>query len=137
MVEPVVYNNPMNISDLEIVIENLSGSYKKFADSLEDYPILGVTYPTHYGYIKGYKSEDGHDLDVFIGNGDIFGWMKVKRDEIPDGIETKFIIGVNKKEFDEIKQQFGPVIAELKSFDQNEFLERIQLFKVEIKGAVV
>lgn len=120
----------MNISDLEIVIENLSGTYKKFADSLDEYPILGVTYPTHYGYIKGYKSEDGHDLDVFIGNGEFFGLMKVKRDEIPGGIETKFILGVSSKEFEEIKQQFELVIAEVKTFDQDGFFKRIMSFKV-------
>jgi hypothetical protein len=44
----------MKILDLKIVIENLRGSYKKFADSLEEYPILGVTFPVHYGYIDGY-----------------------------------------------------------------------------------
>ncbi|MFM2380642.1 MAG: hypothetical protein RLZZ143_3225, partial [Cyanobacteriota bacterium] len=36
-----------------------------------------------------------------------------------------------KKEFEEIKQQFAPVIAEVIAFDQSEFLERIQLFKVQ------
>lgn len=120
----------MNISELEIVIENLSGSYKKFADSLDEYPILGVTYPTHYGYIKGYESEDGHDLDVFIGNGDVFGLMKVKRDEIPDGLETKFILGVNNKEFNEIQLQFAPVIAEIKTLTLGEFFECLMTFRV-------
>ena len=63
----------MKLFDLKIVIENLRGSYKKFADTLEEYPILGVTFPVHYGYIDGYIGEDTHDLDVFVGSGEIHG----------------------------------------------------------------
>lgn len=119
----------MKIDDLELVIENPSGSYKKFADSLEEYPILGVTYPTHYGYIKGFKSEDGHDLDVFIGNGKLYGILRIKRDDVPGGIETKFMLGVSQKEVEAIKEQFKPIIHELKTFDLAEFLERLKDFK--------
>ena len=119
----------MLISDLKIVIENLTGSYKKFADSLDDYPILGVTYPTHYGYIEGYASEDGHDLDVFIGNGQLFGLIRVERDEIEGGLETKFLLGVNKVEADKIAEQFGPVVESIETFDQPTFFDKIQKFK--------
>lgn len=119
----------MKIEDLRLVIENPSGTYKKFADSTDDYPILGVTYPTHYGYIEGYISEDGHDLDVFIGNGGLYGTLKVKRDEISDGIETKFILGVSEKEFDAIKAVFKIVTSEILSFDQATFLKVLEDFK--------
>lgn len=121
----------MLISDLKIVIENLTGSYKKFADSLDDYPVLGVTYPTHYGYIEGYASEDGHDLDVFIGNGKMFGLMRVKRDEIKSGLETKFLLGVNQSEIDNIKQQFAPVVDTLETFDESGFLSKLEEFRVK------
>src|SRR5688500_16476752 len=106
----------MKISDLKLVIENPSGSYKKFADSLDEYPILGVTYPTHYGYIEGFASEDGHDLDVFIGNGDIYGKLKINRDDVPGGIETKFLLGISQDELAAIKEQFAPVIHKLDTF---------------------
>ncbi len=119
----------MTISDLELVIENPSGSYKKFADNLDEYPILGVTYPTHYGYIKGYIGEDGHDLDVFIGNGDTYGTMKVRRDEIEGGLETKFFLGINIYELDKIKGQFDPVIEEIRTFDQGRFFQALQAYK--------
>lgn len=119
----------MNISDLQIVIENPSGSYKKFVDSPEEYPVLGVTYPTHYGYIIGYKSEDGHDLDVFIGNGELYGLMQVERDDTPNGVETKFFLGVSQEEINKIKSQFDPVIAKIDTFDQTEFLKKLTEFK--------
>ena len=51
--------------------------------------MLGVRFPTEYGYIKGYTSEDGHDLDVFVGSGKVVGYMHMKRDDSPNGIETK------------------------------------------------
>ena len=119
----------MKIKDLRLVIENPSGSYKKFADSYDEYPVLGVTYPTHYGYIVGYTSEDGHDLDVFIGNGPLYGTLKVAREEIKGGIETKFILGVNQTELEEIEAAFKRVIVELKTFDQATFLKLLENHK--------
>ena len=121
----------MRLSDLEFVIENPSGSYKKFADSLEEYPILGVTYPTHYGYIKGFRSEDSQDLDVFIGNGNIFGEMQVDRHE--DGVayvETKMLFGINQSEYDSIQAIFLPVITEMKKYESSdEFLSKLENFR--------
>lgn len=120
----------MKISDLKIVIENLKGSYKKFADTLEEYPILGVTYPTHYGYIEGYVSEDNHDLDVFVGSGDLFGYMKIKRDDMPKGIETKTFIHISQNEYDQIKSIYGLVLAEIDLLkDETAFLSFLNDFK--------
>lgn len=102
----------MKITDLKIIIENLRGSYKKFADSLDEYPILGVTYPTHYGYIKGYVSEDNHDLDAFIGNGSLCGYIKVKRYDFPNGIETKVFLHISDDEYKKIIEAYEPVLSE-------------------------
>lgn len=119
----------MKIDNLIFVIENLSGTYKKFADTLDEYPILGVTYPTHYGYIRGYKSEDGHDLDVFIGNGSLFGTMVVKRADAPKGIETKMLFGVSQKEIEKIKLQFEPVIDHVEATESlQEFFKMLKPF---------
>ncbi len=120
----------MQLTDLEIVIENKRGTYKKFADSLEEYPILGVTFPTEYGYIKGYASEDGHDLDVFVGSGKLVGFIKMKRDDFPSGIETKTFLNVSEKELEEIKKACAPVLGDVKIFaEEKEFLEYVQRFK--------
>jgi len=120
----------MEIKDLRFVIENLRGSYKKFTDSLDEYPILGVTYPTHYGYIKGFVSEDNHDLDVFVGDGQLFGYIRVKRDDVPNGIETKVFIHISEKEYEEIKQAYKPVLAEINTFsNETEFISFLNTFK--------
>jgi hypothetical protein len=118
----------MKLFDLTFVIENLRGSYKKFADTLDEYPILGVTFPTHYGYIEGYTGEDAHDLDVFIGSGDLHGIMRVNRDDVEGGIETKFIIYVTEKEFEEIKETYALVINEMKQMTEESIIELIPKF---------
>lgn len=98
----------------KIVIENPKGSYKSFEvedDPVwKDYPLSGVTYPVDYGYIEGYKSEDGEDLDVFVGSGDLYGYIKIWRCDVP--IETKFAMSVTQKEWEEIVKIFAPVIKE-------------------------
>jgi inorganic pyrophosphatase len=63
----------MNASLFKIIIENPKGSHKVFVEDGDtsewrDYPLKGVTYPVDYGYIEGYKSEDGEDLDIFVGS---------------------------------------------------------------------
>lgn len=98
---------------LEIVIENLRGSYKKFADSLDEYPILGVTFPTHYGYIEGYRGEDGDGLDIFLGSGNILGYITVKRDDVEGGLETKMFLHVTKDELKSISEAYSPVLGEV------------------------
>jgi inorganic pyrophosphatase len=118
----------MKLFDLKIVIENLRGSYKKFADTLEEYPILGVTFPVHYGYIDGYIGEDTHDLDVFVGSGGIHGIMKVNRDDVLGGVETKLIIYVTEKEFDEIEKTYKLVINEIRKVSEEEIINLLPTF---------
>jgi hypothetical protein len=110
----------------KIVIENPKGSYKSFeieGDPVwKDYPLSGVTYPVDYGYIEGYKSEDGHDLDIFVGSGNLNGYMKIWRYDVP--IETKFITNVTMEEWDEIIKIFAPVIKEQLLFESRDNFER-------------
>ncbi len=121
----------MNILDLQLrfVIENPKGTYKKFADTLEEYPVLGVTFPTHYGYIDGYIGEDKHDLDVFIGSGEIHGVMRVNRPDVIGGVETKIIMYVTEKEYHEIEEVYRPVINELKMTNEQDLVRYIASFK--------
>lgn len=102
------------MKDLKIHIENPKGSYKSFEiendPAWKDYPLTGVTYPVDYGYLEGYKSEDGHDLDVFVGSGNLNGYIKIWRIDVP--AETKFALNVTREEWDEIMKAFAPVIKE-------------------------
>lgn len=118
----------MRLFDLKIVIENLRGSYKKFADTLDQYPILGVTFPVHYGYIQGYVGEDTHDLDVFVGSGEIHGIMRVKRDDVLGGIETKIIIYVTENEFKKIESLYKPVISEIRKVNEEQIIALLPTF---------
>jgi len=112
--------------DHKIVIENPKGSYKSFEienDPIwKEYPLAGVTYPVDYGYIDGYKSEDGHDLDVFVGSGTLNGYIKIWRYDVP--IETKFALKVTQKEWNEIIETFSSVIREQKVFDTSDEFEK-------------
>lgn len=122
----------MKNSNLKFVIENPKGSYKSFETkndpTWEKYPLAGVTFPVDYGYIDGYKSEDDHDLDVFIGTGNLNGYMKVWRYDVP--IETKFMHGVTESEWDEIVKIYAPVIKENKVFaNEEEFFSMLNLYK--------
>lgn len=116
----------------KIVIENQKGSYKSFEidsdPAWKDYPLAGVTYPVDYGYIEGYKSEDGHDLDVFVGSGDRYGYIKIWRYDVP--IETKFAMKVTDGEWKEIVRIFAPVTKEQKLFlDKKDFEASLGVYK--------
>ena len=120
----------MKIYDLKIVIENIRGSYKKFADTVEEYPVLGVTFPVHYGYIEGYTGEDTHDLDVFVGSGDLFGYIRMSRPDVEGGVETKMYIQLSEKELSDVLLAYKPVIEETNSFKtEDELLAYIEQFR--------
>lgn len=115
----------------KIVIENSKGSYKKFADSLDEYPILGVAFPCDYGYIDGYIGEDTHDLDVFSGSGNLFGYIVVKRDDVEGGLETKMLYKISEEELKEIPKQYNPVLESMDLLNsENIFLEYIEKFRI-------
>jgi hypothetical protein len=120
------------MKDLKLVIENPKGSYKSFEIENDpvwkNYPLAGVTYPVDYGYADGYKSEDNHDLDVFVGSGDLNAYIKIWRYDVP--IETKFAIGVTEEEWKEIVTIFAPVIKEKYLFKtEEEFRNNLILYK--------
>ncbi len=104
----------------KIVIENPKGSYKSFeiesVPGREDYPLTGVTYPVDYGYLEGYMGEDDDPLDVFVGSGDLMGYIKVWRYDVP--LETKMAMNVSADEWQQILEVFKPVITENKLFEQ-------------------
>lgn len=120
----------MTLLDLKLkfVIENPRGTYKKFTDSLDEYPILGVTFPTHYRYIDGYVSEDDHDLDVFIGSGTLHGILRVNRDDVPNGVETKIILYVTENEYLEIEKVYKLVINEIRKVDEESLVQLLPKF---------
>lgn len=112
------------------------GEYKQLRDpahpTLKNYPIEGVTYPTDYGSLPGYIGEDGDDLDVFRGTGNLHGIIQVKRPDAIGGIETKFIINVTSQEHAAIVYAFKPVLAnDSELFDHAELLRRLFIFKVD------
>ncbi|MSR79055.1 MAG: hypothetical protein EXS59_02835 [Candidatus Taylorbacteria bacterium] len=131
-----VLNSETAENKLKIVIENPKGSYKSFEIENDpvwkDYPLAGVTYPVDYGYIKGYQSEDGQDLDVFKGSGDLNGYIKIWRCDVP--IETKIAMNVTQKEWNEVIKTFVPVIKEKVLFNTGSDLDNFLLqYKKEDK----
>lgn len=125
------YLKKENFSDLKIIIENPKGTYKSFEiedDPVwKDYPLKGVTYPVDYGYIEGYEGEDGADLDIFVGTGDIYGSIKISRMDVPE--ETKFFAKVTEEELKSILEEFKPVILSSTVLSEEDFLEAIKLYK--------
>ena len=120
----------MKITDLEVVIDHVRGSYKKFADTVEQYPVLGVTFPTHYGYIKEYIGEDQRGLDVFLGTGNLLGYIRFERKEAMGGVETKMFLHISEEELDLILKEYEPVVQEVAQFEtEDDFLEYIERFR--------
>lgn len=116
----------MKITDLQLTIEHVRGSYKEFAAG---YPLPGVTFPTHYGFIQGYASEDGHDLDVFLGSGELHGYISVYRPTFPNEEETKMIMYVSQAEWDAIHHAYEPVVRGMGTLTEEAFLNRIQPYQ--------
>lgn len=121
------------VNDLKIEIENPAGTYKSFQTEgdpvWERYPLKGVTYPVDYGYISGYKGEDGAELDIFVGSGDLNGFIKIWRLDVPE--ETKFFTNVTENELAQILEVFGPVLVAHKILiNHHDFIEEIKKFEV-------
>lgn len=92
-------------------LEKSAGEYKDFHVAEDDpYPLKGVTYPVDYGDIPGYTGEDGHNLDVFVGNGEVYGYIQVSRPDVEGGIEHKVYIGLTEDEESEVLEAFEPVL---------------------------
>ncbi len=112
-------------------IEKHAGEYKDFGIPEDStYPLKGITYPVDYGDIEGYVTEDGSNLDLFVGeNGEICGFFRVSRPELNNG-EHKFYINLSDEEERAVLEQFAPVIIERGRYKTNEELvEAIQRFK--------
>ncbi len=121
----------INASDFKIIIENPKGSYKSFETENDpvwsSYPLKGMTYPVDYGCIEGYLGEDGASLDVFVGTGNLQGYIRVWRLDVP--IETKFFIQISDSELDDIKHAFAPVLREVEVLSDTDFASRLEKFK--------
>ena len=89
---------------------------------------LGVIYPTDYGHINGYVGEDEDKLDIFVGSGNKFGYIKVYRLDVKS--ETKFLYNVSQEEIDSIIKAFEKVLISFKIFSKKIFLEKIEKFKL-------
>ena len=75
------------------------------------YPLKGVTYPVDYGNIPGYTAEDGHELDLFVGqlkDGEM-GYVVVDRGEHILN-EHKFYAGLTSQEVEAVLEQLKPVL---------------------------
>ena len=96
-----------------------------------DYPLPGVTYPVDYGHIDGYSSEDGHELDLFVGTNPegVIGYVLVFRGkDRPD--EHKFLIGLSEQEWQAVKDELKPVLIDSGTFpDPNGLLDAIKKYK--------
>lgn len=120
-------------NNFKIEIENPAGSYKSFEvgeeKEGEKYPLEGVTYPVDYGYIEGFQGEDGDPLDVFVGSGDLSGYIKVWRLDIPQ--ETKFFKNLTPEELAKVLEVFKPVLLSHEIIsEEDEFLVELAKFRI-------
>jgi len=123
----------IDLSKYKIIIENPKGSYKSFNTESDpiwsSYPLKGVTYPVDYGYIDGYIAEDGAELDVFIGTGDVSGYIIVWRIDVPT--ETKMFVNLTIEELELIKKEFAPVLNSVEILNEDSFNTTIEKFKTK------
>ncbi|MDB5163894.1 MAG: hypothetical protein JWS12_512 [Candidatus Saccharibacteria bacterium] len=112
-------------------LEKRPGEYKDF--QIEDgdpYPLKGVTFPTNYGDIAGYTGEDNHPLDLFIGTGELLGYIIMYRPDIEGDLEHKFYLNLTEDEETSVLKEFEPVLrghGRFKSLD--ELQKAIEPFK--------
>lgn len=119
--------------NFKIEIENPAGSYKSFNikdDPVwKEYPLEGVTYPVDYGYLEGFQGEDGAELDVFVGSGNLNGYIKVWRLDVPE--ETKFFKNLTPEELAKVLEVFKPVLLSHEIIsDEEKFLVELTKFRV-------
>ena len=115
-------------------LEKKPGEYKDFHVAEGDpYPLKGVTYPVSYGDIKGYTGEDGHDLDIFLGeNGNLFGYLQMDRPDVEGGKEHKFYLYLTEDEEQAVFEAFAPVLLDHARFDSLDDLQKaVEPFKDE------
>ena len=114
-------------------LEKHAGEYKDFHLLTDDpYPLRGVMYPVDYGDIPGYVGEDGADLDIFVGNGLLNGFIKVGRPDTNDG-EHKFYVNLTEEEESAILKEFSPVLQQSKRFETfNDLLAAIKPFEKQV-----
>lgn len=114
------------------VLDVPASEYYDFELSADStYPLNGVTYPVDYGHIEGYTSEDGHELDLFVGNSydGISGYVLVFRGEDRPN-EHKFLVGITEQEWQLVKDELEPVLISHGTFpDVDGLLEAIKKFK--------
>lgn len=124
---------PANFNALKVVIENPKGTSKVFRrksggdPAWKDYPLDGVTYPVDYGYIEGFIGEDKMGLDIFIGSGDVFGYFRMRRLDVPE--ETKFFARVTPAELAQILIAFAPVLLRSATLPEDRFMAELERFR--------
>lgn len=121
----------ISASDFKIIIQNSKGSYKSFEikndPAWASYPLKGITYPVDYGYAEDYQGEDGAELDIFVGTGNLQGYITVWRIDIPT--ETKFFVQVTHSELADIKKVFATVLQATEILNDKAFIKKIDGFK--------
>jgi len=115
------------------VVENPTGSYKDFQLAEDDdYPLRGVEFFANYGYLPGFTGEDGHDLDLFVGdaeNGEC-GFFIVWRNDAPK--EHKFYVNMSEEQLNKTLNAYSKVLVSQESLpDVNTVIVSIDSFKSE------
>ena len=106
-------------------LEKRPGEYKDFQIADDDpYPLKGVTFPVNYGDITGYTGEDKHPLDLFVGTGNLYGYIIMHRPDIEAETEHKFYLNLTEEEETAVKKEFEPVLRGHKRFDSMEELQQ-------------
>jgi len=121
---------PQPLSTFEVdVPANTYYDFEVAPDST--YPLKGVTYPVDYGNIPGYIAEDGHELDLFVGNdvdGELGSIVVDRGEAIPN--EHKYYVALSKDALNAILEELTPVLLDHKSIvDIPDLLSEIEEYK--------
>lgn len=103
-----------------------------------DGSVKSFTYPVDYGYLPGYKAEDGEGLDFFIGDdpkGHLESFQKLHEGVLD---ETKFLVGVTDAERETIYTLYGPEIWHRRTYrNMDELTARLPHFHATRKPRYV